>query len=128
MPADLMGWWRGIGYGPLAWYAIDDLIAEIRFVLSPLSAAQNLSSRVIFSRESVSNNRVKSGYTNRPKAPIDLVPSAGARSGTADGRETTEPGLVPPVEALEEGQPSPLILPQQSLSLARQNRIPQLSV
>ncbi|XP_006454755.1 hypothetical protein AGABI2DRAFT_189994 [Agaricus bisporus var. bisporus H97] len=108
MPADLMGWWRGIGYGPLAWYAIDDLIAEIR--------------------ESVSNNRVKSGYINRPKAPIDLVPSAGARSGTADGRETTEPGLVPPVEALEEGQPSPLILPQQSLSLARQNRIPQLSV
>lgn len=29
-PADLMGWWRGIAYGPLAWYAIDDLIAEIR--------------------------------------------------------------------------------------------------
>lgn len=32
-PADLMGWWRGIAYGPLAWYAIDDLTAEIRFVL-----------------------------------------------------------------------------------------------
>lgn len=30
VPADLMGWWRGIAYGPLAWYAIDDLIAEIR--------------------------------------------------------------------------------------------------
>jgi len=30
MPADLMGWWRAVGYGPLAWYAIDDLIAEIR--------------------------------------------------------------------------------------------------
>lgn len=29
-PADLMGWWRGVAYGPLAWYAIDDLIAEIR--------------------------------------------------------------------------------------------------
>jgi hypothetical protein len=29
-PADLTGWWRGIAYGPLAWYAIEDLIAEIR--------------------------------------------------------------------------------------------------
>ena len=29
-PADLLGWWRGVAYGPLAWYAIDDLIAEIR--------------------------------------------------------------------------------------------------
>lgn len=40
-----------------------------------------------FARESVSNNRVKSGYTNRTKAPIDMVPSAGAISGTADGRQ-----------------------------------------
>lgn len=31
-PADLMGWWRGVAYGPLAWYAVDDLIAEIRWV------------------------------------------------------------------------------------------------
>jgi hypothetical protein len=30
-PADLLGWFRAIGYGPLAWYAVDDLIAEIRF-------------------------------------------------------------------------------------------------
>lgn len=29
-PADLLGWWRGVAYGPLAWYAVDDLIAEIR--------------------------------------------------------------------------------------------------
>jgi hypothetical protein len=29
-PGDLMGWWRGIAYSPVAWYAIDDLIAEIR--------------------------------------------------------------------------------------------------
>jgi hypothetical protein len=29
-PADLLGWWRGVAYGPLAWYPIDDLIAEIR--------------------------------------------------------------------------------------------------
>ncbi|KAL0950826.1 hypothetical protein HGRIS_007588 [Hohenbuehelia grisea] len=73
-PGDLMGWWRGVAYSSLAWYAIDDLIAEIR--------------------ESVSNNRIKSGYTNRGKAPIDLVPSAGARSGTADGIDTTEAGLA----------------------------------
>lgn len=31
-PADLMGWWRSVSYGPLAWYDIDDLIAEIRLV------------------------------------------------------------------------------------------------
>lgn len=28
-----MGWWRGIAYSPVAWYPIDDLIAEIRCVL-----------------------------------------------------------------------------------------------
>jgi hypothetical protein len=138
MPADLMGWWRGIAYGPLAWYAIDDLIAEIRSVppfstLSPSSETVTAGLFLFYFRESVSNNRVKSGYENRSKAPIDLVPSAGARSGTADGRETTEPGLVSQGESSEESQqssqqPSPLILPQQSLSLATQNQIPQLSV
>ena len=30
--ADLAGWWRGIAYGPLAWYSVQDLIAEIRYV------------------------------------------------------------------------------------------------
>jgi len=34
-PADLMGWWRSVAYSPVAWYAIDDLIAEIRQVTSP---------------------------------------------------------------------------------------------
>ena len=29
-PADLMGWWRSVAYSPVSWYAIDDLIAEIR--------------------------------------------------------------------------------------------------
>ena len=29
-PPDLLGWWRGVAYGPLAWYPIADLIAEIR--------------------------------------------------------------------------------------------------
>jgi len=73
-PADKAGWWRAIAYGPLAWYAIDDLIAEIR--------------------ETTSNNRVKSGYTNRPTAPIDMVEDAGARSGNANGVELTEPSLA----------------------------------
>ena len=29
-PGDLMSWWRSVAYSPIAWYAIDDLIAEIR--------------------------------------------------------------------------------------------------
>lgn len=65
-PADRLGWWRGLAYGPVAWYSIDDLIAEIR--------------------EESSNNRVRSGTGTRP---IDTVPQAGARQGTAHGVETT---------------------------------------
>ncbi|KAF9014989.1 hypothetical protein BDQ17DRAFT_1535735 [Cyathus striatus] len=87
-PPDLLGWWRGIAYGPLAWYNIEDLIAEI----SVFSFFKLLF--ILFYRESVSNNRVKSGYQNRTTAPIDLVPQAGSRSGTSDGIETTEPGLT----------------------------------
>ncbi|KAF8350215.1 hypothetical protein F5887DRAFT_420584 [Amanita rubescens] len=86
-PADLMGWWRGVAYGPLAWYAVDDLIAEIR--------------------ESVSNNRVKSGYQNRVHAPIDQVPGAGSRSGTADGIETSEPSLAHPNSQYDGGLSPP---------------------
>ncbi|KAK0456354.1 hypothetical protein EV421DRAFT_2028885 [Armillaria borealis] len=93
VPADLMGWWRGVAYGPLAWYAIDDLIAEIR--------------------ESTSNNRVKSGYENRRVAPIDFVPSAGSRTGTANGIETTVQGLGRPDAELEAGEASPLSLSPQ---------------
>lgn len=33
-PADLLGWWRRVAYSPIAWYAIEDLIAEIRYVCS----------------------------------------------------------------------------------------------
>ena len=33
LPADLMGWWRSVSFSPLAWYAIDDLIAEIRYAV-----------------------------------------------------------------------------------------------
>jgi len=84
-PADLCGWWRGVAFGPLAWYPVDDLIAEIR--------------------ESTSNNRVKSGYENRRSAPIDMIPNAGARSGTADGTETTETSLG--AMDLESGERTP---------------------
>jgi len=106
-PADLLGWWRGIAYSALAWYAIDDLIAEIR--------------------ETVSNNRVKSGYPNRPRAPIDMVPSAGARTGTADGYEVTAPSLASP--DLEEGERTPTTLGSPSPSLLTpQSHIPHLRV
>ncbi|ETW87546.1 hypothetical protein HETIRDRAFT_437990 [Heterobasidion irregulare TC 32-1] len=69
----------------VAWYAVEDLIAEIR--------------------ESTSNNRVKSGYENRLNAPIDRVPGAGSRAGLANGMETTEPSLAAP--DIEEGLASP---------------------
>jgi len=83
-PPDLLGWWRGVAYGPLAWYPIEDLIAEIR--------------------ESTTNNRVKSGYDNRRRAPIDMVPSAGARAGHADGVETTGMGIANLDSQLEDGE------------------------
>jgi len=85
-PANQLGWFRGIAYSSLAWYDIDDLIAEIR--------------------ESVSNNRVKSGYENRQNAPINLIPDAGARAGTANGRETTDASIALP-DDIEEGQRHP---------------------
>ncbi|KIY67586.1 hypothetical protein CYLTODRAFT_483836, partial [Cylindrobasidium torrendii FP15055 ss-10] len=68
-PDDRMSWWRRFAYSSVAWYGIDDLIAEIR--------------------ECSSNNRIKSGYPSRYEAPIDTVPSAGARTGTASGHENT---------------------------------------
>ncbi|TFK41338.1 hypothetical protein BDQ12DRAFT_733637 [Crucibulum laeve] len=110
-PADLLGWWRGIAYGPLAWYAIDDLIAEIR--------------------ESVSNNRIKSGHENRTRAPIDMVPQAGARMGAADGREFTEPGLARADSHLEEGEGRPSSMensPRSSSLLSPTSSIPHLRV
>ncbi|TRM60119.1 hypothetical protein BD626DRAFT_135537 [Schizophyllum amplum] len=88
-PADRLGWWRGVAFSAVAWYAIDDLIAEIR--------------------ESVSNNRVKSGYENRRHAPIDDVPGAGARQGTADGTDTTPPSVAATEADIESGAPSPVI-------------------
>ncbi|KAH7923992.1 hypothetical protein BV22DRAFT_1091710 [Leucogyrophana mollusca] len=106
-PADRLGWWRGVAYGPLSWYAIDDLIAEIR--------------------ESVSNNRVKSGYEGRASAPIDLVPDAGARTGAANGDENTAPSIAVP--DIEEGQPSPSpSSPSTPTSLTPHHQIPTLRV
>ena len=97
-PADQLGWWRGVAYSPLAWYAVDDLIAEIRlaFYLRHMPLFRLI---VYIVRESVSNNRVKSGYENRINAPIDMVPDAGARTGAANGNEfTTSTLAVPDVE------------------------------
>ncbi|TBU64799.1 hypothetical protein BD310DRAFT_838234 [Dichomitus squalens] len=89
LPADLLGWWRAVGYSAMAWYDIDDLIAEIR--------------------EETSNNRVRSGVNPRP---IDFVPAAGARRGTADGIETTDAALGVIDPELGVGNPaSPLLLP-----------------
>ncbi|KAF9568561.1 hypothetical protein CPC08DRAFT_739765 [Agrocybe pediades] len=113
-PPDLAGWWRAVAYSPIAWYAIEDLIAEIR--------------------ESVTNNRIKSGYENRPRAPIDMVPSAGARAGRADGIETTEPGIANLDLQVEEGIPrsstssSTHDLNGGSQYLSPQNQIPHLRV
>ncbi len=104
---DLAGWWRSVAYGPLAWYAIDDLIAEIRYERVKVAACIAHST---LRRETVSNNRVKSGYENRTGAPIDMVPAAGARSGTADGLETTIPGIGRSDADLESGEASPLSL------------------
>jgi len=125
-PADLMGWWRSVAYGPLAWYAIDDLTAEIRFV--PYVKPKVFKITIVFLRETVSNNRVKSGHQNRTQAPIDFVPSAGARTGTANGVETTITGLATQLESLEEGEPSPLSLPRTSSPNEPQSQIPHLQV
>ncbi|KAJ7129991.1 hypothetical protein C8R43DRAFT_896517 [Mycena crocata] len=108
-PADLMGWVRKVAYGPLAWYPIEDLIAEIR--------------------ESSTNNRIKSGYETRATArPIDMVPNAGALAGTADGVETTEPGLANPDADLEDGQGTPTTLTTSRATLSPQNLIPTIRV
>ncbi|TEB39364.1 hypothetical protein FA13DRAFT_1725353 [Coprinellus micaceus] len=107
-PADLLGWWRGVAYSSVAWYDIEDLIAEIR--------------------ESVSNNRVKSGYQNRKNAPIDQVAAAGARMGTADGVELTEPGLVGGQPTIEDGGISPILLSTTPSEASSPGSIPHLRV
>ncbi|KAG9104950.1 hypothetical protein FRC06_005017 [Ceratobasidium sp. 370] len=72
---DRAGWWRAMAYSSVAWYGIEDLIAEIR--------------------EQTSNNRVRSTDPERKNSrPIDRVPNAGARAGLPDGRELTDRGLA----------------------------------
>lgn len=81
-------------------------------------------------RESVSNNRIKSGYDNRIRAPIDLVPHAGARAGTANGIETSEPGIANNNTDLEDGDTlnAHLLSPRSPSLLTPQSRIPSISV
>ncbi|KAG9047974.1 hypothetical protein FS837_001046 [Tulasnella sp. UAMH 9824] len=71
---DLAGWWRKLNYSGMGWWAIDDLIAEIR--------------------EQTSNNRVKSAYPHPRLAPINQVPDAGARVGYANGLELPQHGVI----------------------------------
>lgn len=54
-------------------------------------------------REETSNNRVRSSMPKNVPRPIDHVPTAGARSGHANGAETTEIGLGAPDANLEDG-------------------------
>lgn len=80
------------------------------------------------SSESVSNNRIKSGYTNRESAPINDVPGAGARMGAADGTEFTEQGLAVPDEEAGEGTPGRSSHPLTPNSLSPQMQIPEIRV
>lgn len=82
---DRAGWWRAVAYSSVAWYSIEDLIAEIR--------------------EQTSNNRVRSNDPERKNTrPIDQIPDAGARAGLPDGRELNDRGLATDdLETAEEG-------------------------
>ncbi|KAG9124575.1 hypothetical protein FRC07_011093 [Ceratobasidium sp. 392] len=81
---DRAGWWRAMAYSSVAWYSIEDLIAEIR--------------------EQTSNNRIRSADPERKNSrPIDQVPNAGARAGMPDGRELTDRGVTDEPETAEEG-------------------------
>jgi len=74
-----------MAYSSVAWYGIEDLIAEIR--------------------EQTSNNRVRStGPERKNSRPIDQVPNAGARAGLPDGRELTDRGVASDeLDTAEEG-------------------------
>lgn len=77
--------------------------------------------------ESVSNNRIKSGYS-RSSAPIDMVPHAGARMGTADGTEVTETSIAIADPEAGEGTLRPRDPVRTSMTLSPQNQIPHLQV
>ena len=56
-PPDLLGWWRGVPYGALAWYPIEDLTAEKKFGASSTSCFFFLWRWIyLICRESVSNS------------------------------------------------------------------------
>lgn len=44
---DRAGWWRAVAYSSVAWYSIEDLIAEIRFVFSLCQSFLSLFSHAI---------------------------------------------------------------------------------
>lgn len=78
-----------------------------RVDISNSSAKQPLShlchSCVSF-REETSNNRIRSSMPVNTPRPIDHVPTAGARTGHANGAETTEAGLGATDANLEDGE------------------------
>ncbi|WWC70281.1 uncharacterized protein I206_104231 [Kwoniella pini CBS 10737] len=63
-------WRRNVIFGSMNWWGIEDLRAEIR--------------------EESSNNRVKSGYQHRDKAPIDRVPDAGSIAGLPNALDPSD--------------------------------------
>ncbi|WRT66285.1 uncharacterized protein IL334_003238 [Kwoniella shivajii] len=72
-------WRRNVVFGTMNWWGIEDLRAEIR--------------------EETSNNRVKSGYQHRDRAPIDRVPDAGSLAGL--------PNALDPSDYQDQSSPSP---------------------
>ncbi|WWC61794.1 uncharacterized protein I303_104379 [Kwoniella dejecticola CBS 10117] len=69
-------WRRNVVFGSMNWWSIEDLRAEIR--------------------EESSNNRVKSGYQNRERAPIDRVPDAGSIAGLPNALDPSDYSDHPP--------------------------------
>ena len=71
-------WRRNVVFGSMNWWSIEDLRAEIRYAHSLQIIRQMQEGMADSSSESTSNNRVKSGYEDRPRAPIERVPDAGS--------------------------------------------------
>lgn len=116
---DLAGWWRKMAYGPLAWYSIEDLIAEIRCAHMPTARLFSSTDVRLVASETSTNNRVKVKIGSEVR-PIDTVPTAGARAGFADGRESTVAsiGVLDPEEAVGLTSPTTPTAPRRASSLA----------
>lgn len=104
---------RSFPFGPLGFYAIEDLIAEIRYVSAPVGRLRarlpsvttpgptqpSYITRLTFRasrREESSNNRIRSSHppsanSNRPR-PLTIALDAGSRSGLPNGLEITPSG------------------------------------